>query len=135
MNITFDKIALRSDYTVLDLSKNRKEEYMKMETHSVDEYESFNDFQTELLRDFEAALESPTDTSTKRFVIFNLFNVFNSKFSDKMKFAKMLRRATQCSHSIVFFHVAESDFASPHEMSTFDSFFDFVLNITPLHSK
>jgi hypothetical protein len=78
MNITFDKSELRSDYKVLDLSKNAKSDELTqglLQDNDFDEFETFDSFSEAVITNFENCLTSPEDCSTKRLLITDFLQV------------------------------------------------------------
>ena len=146
MNITFDKSELRSDYAVLDLSKNFRKEELKPEivkTNELSEFDSFEDFATSVIQNFEYCLSGPEDGSTKRVVIGDFFAAFEFQTADDVskvyRFARAVKRLARISNTIVVMAISEKSSASIERLGfglkTFESFLDFVLNIVPFHSK
>lgn len=144
MKITFDKSELRSDYTVLDLSKNLKKSEVTEEKFNFFDFcesENLDDFIENVVYNFENMLSDANDTSPKRIYLGNFLNFFQNidtkdNFRTIVKLAKCLKRLTRASYTTVIVKIdGEQDFSSERERKAFESFFDCVLNITPLHSK
>jgi hypothetical protein len=146
MNITFDKSELRSDYVVLDLSKNFKKEEIKpdvVKTNDFEEFETFEEFSTSVIQNFEYCLTGPDDGSTKRLIIGDFFSAFEFKTIESVsrvyQFIRAVKRLARISNTIAVISISEKSCATLENLNfsvaTFESFFDFVLNIVPFHSK
>ena len=141
MNITFNKSELRSDYKILDLSKNEKMDKMKEENYlgifDFSEFENFDDFCEAVICDFENILRSPDDTTTKRMFVGDILSYFEeAKPSQFFRFLKAVKRLVRSSHTMLVFRTSRNGFGEgTHLMKTFESFFDIVLDFAPFHSK
>lgn len=146
MNITFDKSELRSDYVVIDLSKNLKKEEVNpdlMKCNDFCDFETFEEFAISVIQNFEYSLSGPDDGTTKRLVIGDFLSAFDLECKEDIikvyQFLRAIKRLSRISNTMLVMAISPKSILSLEKLdfslNAFESFFDFVLNVVPFHSK
>jgi hypothetical protein len=129
---------LRSDYQVLDLSKNEdlstKVDLAKtIIFKDVLESETLKDLYENIEADAQNLLSSPDDTTTKRFVLYGIETLLFGQPSNEIhKFFKAINLLARSSH-IIFLTILAPDSVS--NIQLLKGLFDMVMDIGIIHSS
>lgn len=138
-----EKPKLKSDYQVLDLSKN--EDYNNLPSScrppilkETLEIESVKELYESLENDLQCIVDSPDDISPKRVLLSGLETLFEqSSRQDLFKLFKALKQLVRTSRTVLLLALSPTclEHISAVFQPQFESNFDFVMTITPIHSK